>query len=416
MKSGKVEKMLNKLFEDIGKADIEGLVAEAVRESRTLDYKEMLPGNSDDDKKEFLYDVSSFANASGGFIIYGVRESRDASGKPAGIPEAAEGLCVPNVDTEILRLESIIRSGIDPRIPSVRVKEIAGFKNGSVIILRVGQSWALPHMVIYKNASRFYSRNSAGKQPLDVREIRAAFALSESVPERIRRFRDERLARIVAEEMPVEVRSRSKFALHIMPVSAVDPSERIEIQQGRLVYLSAPRLSHGGLVREQRSRYNLDGFLVYDQVVEAPNTPLVCRSYAQLFRSGTIEAVAALDHPLGDFLSQDIEVMLIQALQGYVAQIKSLALQPPFFMMLTLLGVKGYRLWVHDDEFPQALRGPGTNQPFDKDVMLLPDIVVENLETPAADLLLPALDALWQAGGWERCLRYDKNRVYVGRR
>ncbi len=61
--------MINKSFDLIEKADIEALVANEVREGRTLDYKENLPGNSDGDKTEFLADVSSFANASGGYIL-----------------------------------------------------------------------------------------------------------------------------------------------------------------------------------------------------------------------------------------------------------------------------------------------------------------------------------------------------------
>jgi len=39
-----------------------------------LDYKRDVPGESDQDKKEFLADISSFANATGGDLIYGVDE------------------------------------------------------------------------------------------------------------------------------------------------------------------------------------------------------------------------------------------------------------------------------------------------------------------------------------------------------
>jgi hypothetical protein len=43
-----------------------------VAEGRQLDYKEQLPISSDDDKREFLGDVTSFANTAGGDLIYGV--------------------------------------------------------------------------------------------------------------------------------------------------------------------------------------------------------------------------------------------------------------------------------------------------------------------------------------------------------
>jgi hypothetical protein len=43
---------------------------------------------------------------------------------------------------------------------------------------------------------KFYGRNSAGKYPPDVGELRTAFTLSETVAERIRNFRVDRIARL----------------------------------------------------------------------------------------------------------------------------------------------------------------------------------------------------------------------------
>ena len=68
--------MIPKEFDTIGKEDIEALVANAVSEGRTIEYKEKLPGGTDDDRREFLADASSFANAGGGDLIYGIREKR----------------------------------------------------------------------------------------------------------------------------------------------------------------------------------------------------------------------------------------------------------------------------------------------------------------------------------------------------
>ena len=74
--------MIPRDFDAITKADIEALVANAVAEGRALEYKQQLPGNGDEDKKEFLADVSSFANAGGGDIVFGVVEKRDGDNKP----------------------------------------------------------------------------------------------------------------------------------------------------------------------------------------------------------------------------------------------------------------------------------------------------------------------------------------------
>src|SRR5881394_1671904 len=102
-------------FEKIKESHLQAMVDSATRESKTVEYKQMLPGNSDGEKKEFLFDVSSFANASGGFLIYGIKEE-------AGVPKELCGLGAVNADAEIRRLDSIILSGIEPRLPGLQVR------------------------------------------------------------------------------------------------------------------------------------------------------------------------------------------------------------------------------------------------------------------------------------------------------
>ena len=61
--------MLSKSLESITKEDIDSLILRAVPESRTLDYKQVLPGNSDGEKYDFLKDISAFANSGAGDIL-----------------------------------------------------------------------------------------------------------------------------------------------------------------------------------------------------------------------------------------------------------------------------------------------------------------------------------------------------------
>jgi predicted HTH transcriptional regulator len=56
----------------LNESDLLGLIGES--ENKTLDYKRDLPGQSEGEKKEFLYDASSFANTLGGDIVFGVEE------------------------------------------------------------------------------------------------------------------------------------------------------------------------------------------------------------------------------------------------------------------------------------------------------------------------------------------------------
>jgi hypothetical protein len=57
---------------------------------------------------------------------------------------------------------------------------------------------------------------------MDVDEVRRAFVLSESVADRIRAFRAERLSRVVSGETPVPIEGTSRVVLHVVPISAFD--------------------------------------------------------------------------------------------------------------------------------------------------------------------------------------------------
>ena len=70
-----------------------------------------------------------------------------------------------NAGREILRLESMIRDGIKPRIAGIHLRSVDGFADGPVLLVRIPKSYTAPHMVTFQDHSRFYSRNSGGKIP-----------------------------------------------------------------------------------------------------------------------------------------------------------------------------------------------------------------------------------------------------------
>ena len=97
--------MFDKELSAINAADIQALITNQVPEDRRLDYKEQYSIQTDQEKKEFLADVSAFANTNGGHIIFGIQEQRDqTTNKPTGIPNAAPGLPGFNAEVcEVLR-------------------------------------------------------------------------------------------------------------------------------------------------------------------------------------------------------------------------------------------------------------------------------------------------------------------------
>jgi hypothetical protein len=382
--------VIPKPIDVVQKPDIDSLLANKVAEGRTIDYKLQLPGTTDDAKKEFLADVSSFANASGGDLLFGASET-------AGVPTALPGLSAPDLDAEILRLESIIRDGIQPRVP-VRCHKVEGFTAGPVLVIRVPQSWAAPHMVTFKTWSRFFTRNSAGKYQMDVGELRSAFAASESLGERLQSFRTERLGRIIADETPTPINAPAKMVLHIMPFSSFTLGTYIDPQSQRnLLHLMFP-LGRGSF----DYRFNLDGFLTYRKAMPDNGIP---GTYCQLFRSGAIEGVSAdvfnFKYERGILDAPTYESYLIQAVPNYLAALKQVQVPTPMLLTLSMTGVRHFALAGRMGRF-----GSGS---IDRDVLLLPDVRVEQYDADAPSLLRPIFDAVWNAAGFERCFNYNSS-------
>lgn len=90
-------------------ADIERFVQDRHPEGKLFDDKRDTYGAKDDDKKELLKDVSSFANTIGGDILVRIDEDK-------GEPTSIDGIAVADIDKEKMRLEEIIRKGLEPRV------------------------------------------------------------------------------------------------------------------------------------------------------------------------------------------------------------------------------------------------------------------------------------------------------------
>jgi hypothetical protein len=382
----------NKPLEFIQESDLQELVDNKVREWKTIEYKETLPGTSDSQRTEFLADVSSFANASGGHLIYGIK-GRD------GMPvDPIQGLPISDIDATILRLESMIRDGIRPRISGIASKDIPLANGAVVIILRIPRSWSLPHQVTFQQHFRFYSRGSNGKYRLDVDELRSVFLRSEATAERVRNFRIERLGNIIAGETSVKVHDGAKVVLHLVPLESFDLAKRfnIDLDLGKLSPIYGVISGH---------RHNFDGYLTYDWDKGVAN------SYLQIFRNGIIEAVcASLLRNRGEeryIAGITYEEELLKAISRFLSIQQQLGAEPPMLIMLSFLGVKGYIMATR-----RALAWD-TALPIDRDTLLIPEIMIEDFGVDPTDTMRPLFDAVWNACGWPRSMNYNDEGMWA---
>ena len=234
----------HKVLDLITEADLQGLIDNKVREAKVLEYKRDLPGNQDRQKREFLYDVSSFANASGGDLIFGVTEID-------GVASELTGLESGSIDDDILRLESIIRNSIEPRILGVSIHAVNVRTTRVVLIVRIPKSFALPHVI--------------------------------------------------------------------------------------------------------RSRV--------------------------------------------------IENALTKGLERYMRVQEKLGVEPPLFVMLTLLGVAGYRLDQSDFD----------DHTIDRSDLIIPEVRVDEFSSNPHEVMRPIFDSIWNAAGWFRDMNYDEDGKWISR-
>ena len=122
-------------LEAIDEPALDRLKSDQIAEGKAIEYKSALPAGADRDRIEFLSDVSSFANASGGHIFYGIVED-------SGIPVDICGVSDVDPDTWIRRenAESSRQGGLS-RATLARMASARRWIRGDSLSRRVGRFW-----------------------------------------------------------------------------------------------------------------------------------------------------------------------------------------------------------------------------------------------------------------------------------
>ena len=384
-------------IDEIAEADLKGLVDQE-RERKTIEFKRDRIGDSDGKKKEFLADVSSFANAAGGHLIIGMAEKGGLATELVGI--SVDGDKVDG-DKEVLRLEDMIRSGIRPRIMGLVSGAVPLSNDDVAIVIRIPKSWNPPHQVVFQKTFRFYGRGSNGKHPLDVDELRSIFSLSETAAEKIRIFRVERIARIDAGETPVPITDDPKLCFHLIPLSAFAAAPMMELRR----FTENPEEMAPGR-RIHAHRHNIDGFVVHHLGRARADW------YTQVFRNGIIEHVNGL--PIDEkegirfLVAKHIEDHLIKYCRKLLALMAAAEISPPIVALLTLTGFSGVKF------ITSGLFGNDSGSAIDRDPIFVPDALIESYSVPVEQALRGVFDAMWNASGWPRSPVYDSKGNWLG--
>jgi predicted HTH transcriptional regulator len=120
-------------LEQVQQHHLQSLIDAQAPETQTIEYKRETYGGNDDARAEFLADVSSFANTSGGDLVIGL-EARE------GVPIALTPFN-GSVDIELCRLDGMAQTGLEPRIQKLQMRAVPIVDGGSVLIIRAARSY-----------------------------------------------------------------------------------------------------------------------------------------------------------------------------------------------------------------------------------------------------------------------------------
>ena len=124
----------------------------------------------------------------------------------------------------------------------------------------------MPHRVTIQGHDKFYGRHSAGRFPMDVDQLRAAFLFSNSINEQIEKKRERMLDTILRTPAFEELSDNPLLIVHLIPYEVLDPSKVIDLQ--RADGLCSQLLIPLGLSSGTQRRFNADGIFSWETQAE----------------------------------------------------------------------------------------------------------------------------------------------------
>ena len=372
--------MIARDFDAIGLPDLEALVANQVAERRTLEFKRDLPGRAERPRKEFLADVTSFANAQGGDLLFGI----DA---PRGIATSITGLVVDDPDQELLRWEDILLAGVEPRLPGGRLRWIDCGGGRGVMLIRIPPSAIAPHRVILADSNRFYGRKTNGKYEMDTQELRDAFTASEALPARLRALHLAAVDAAIRGELPIGLGDDPKAILSLIPLTLFREARDLDITPENALAAHKP----SGRMDAIRM---IEGVLLHTN----PDDDNAVRSYAITYRVGRIDMVWTIGRIFLELRKDETPLVwpkrfedgVLDASISGASRLAPFGIEGPWLVLVTVIGIKGFQLVLGDRHASKAAW---------RNEAALPPLVIERVDRAA---LTPLLRAFWLAFGEQR--------------
>jgi hypothetical protein len=103
------------------------------------------------------------------------------------------------------------------------------------------------------------------------------------------------------------------------------------------------------------------------------------------------------------------EAKLIEAVKRYISLQKFLGVDPPFFIMVSFLNVKGYK--IGHPTF--ALNISPYTREIDRTNLIIPEVMIDSFDVDVAVVMRPIFDTVWNAAGYICSPNYDGSGNFI---
>lgn len=393
--------LFDKPLEQVTEEDLQGLIDGKIRECVYLDYKSKTYGNNDSAKKEFLKDVSAFANARGGYLLIGITEKY-------GYPR--EILGIDNVDDEAAASISLCSSCIQERIQGLKVHPVPLDNGKHVLVVEVPRSIRRPHMISFSKHSSFWKRQSDQNVSMNIDDIRDAFIAGNNMMNRVEEIIKNQREILDKIDNPGVI-----IQYIILPIYI----------EGNLVDTSQPAvrdaiINYGSnnLVHFKCNCANVHPFMYGLESIEYRSRRGDYYFKIQVYQNGLVTSVirdeaitpgrtAADEAPVHYLHGRILADNLINNIEVANKIYNIASLNGPFIVTVTIHGRNKLRMYRNEGFFQHNM-----SELYESAQLNLPSVQLSDLTMPER-AAKEVLDLLWRCYHLDECDYYDENGNYI---
>lgn len=327
--------------------DIQLLIDDsAFRESEYIDYKENfsfmeIKENKEKNAKkiEFRNDVCSFANAEGGYLIYGIKEEQ-------GLASKIIGIAIPQNDIDKFELQRRTDlQSIFPRVPNIKFSFIHLHTGKYVVVMYIKHDGFAPYTQIENEINyKFFKRAGNKKATMTYAEIRNMFNQSLSLDKEILSFRKERINYYSSLQGRIEETYSQFLLFHIISDNYLDH----DYNQDMFVLQRAKHINFSSMF----SSFHCSETYIpcANGIRYIPHHSNIDKAECYLFNNGIVECFISLenivtehpkDYPNGYIPRDYIWDMIQGTCDGYYKHKDILCNSERLFLCLDIIGCKG---------------------------------------------------------------------------